>query len=140
MIERHLRRRTHHDDGTRGIELQPLKDRMVGLEVRQVVLLLQPLIRVHLALCSVAIQSLGRDRGGHHHCARQTAVDVVLHRGPLVVEHGRTRYAQDRGRHGHVVGTVAEGDVKAPATGRSGLGPRPAHERGRTRGQAGGLG
>ena len=87
--------------------------RGVGLEVRQVVLLLEALVGAQLAARAVALQALRRDRVGHDHRARQAAVDVVLDRRPLVVEHRRARDPQQRGGDAHVVGAVAERDVEA---------------------------
>ena len=121
--------------GRLGVEPQLREDRGVGLEVREVVLLLEPLVRAHLSASAITLQPLRRDRVGHHHRARQAAVDLVLHGGPLVVEHRRARDPQQRGGDAHVVGAVAERDVEAPS-GRAPLPERPTRERGRTQRKA----
>ena len=119
VVERDLRRRPHDDDRARRVEAQLAEHARIGLEIGQVVLLLQALVRADLAPCAVALQPRRRDRVGHHDRTRQAAVDVVLHRRPLVVEHRRARNPQQRGRHAHVVGAVAERDVEAPAPARA---------------------
>ena len=112
----------------------------VGLEVGEVVLLLEARVAAQLACGSVSVEPLGRYRLGYHNGPREAAVDAVLHGRPLVVEHRRAGYPQDRGGNGHVVGAVTERQVEAPAAGCAGLGAGPAHERSRARGEAERLG
>ncbi len=101
--------------GPRGVEGELHEHGGVGLEVGEVVLLLEALIRAHLAPGAVAVETLGGDRVGHDDGLGQAAVDVVLHRCPLVVEHRGAGDAQGEGGDGYVVGAVAEGDVEVPA-------------------------
>ncbi len=133
VVERDIGRRA--DDHDRSVGIQPeLLEHLGGrLEVRQVVLLLEPLVGTQLAVRAVAVQALGRDRVGDDHGGCEPAVDVVLDGGPLVVEHRRARYSQQRRCHAHVVGAVTEGDVEASAGGGSRIGPGPAHQRRRAR-------
>ncbi len=94
----------------------------VGLEVRQVVLLLEARVADQLgAAGAVAREPLRRDRLRHEHPVRQPAVDVVLGRRPLVVEHravGDPQQARDDRQVGRAVGERA---VEA-------LGARPAQQ------------
>ena len=140
VIQRHLRRRADDRDRALRIERQLGEDRRIGLEVGEVVLLLQTRIRANLAVRAVGLQALPRDRVGHDDRSRQAAVDVMLDRCPLVVEHRRRRDPQRRGRDGDVIGPVPERDVKACAAGGANVGQGPAHERGRARRQASELG
>ena len=103
VVERHLRRRAHDHDRPRAVQSQLPHHRRVRLEVGQVVLLLEARVATQLAPGPETLEPLRRDRRGHHHRARQAAVDVVLHARPLVVEHRRARHAQHRRRHAHVV-------------------------------------
>ena len=113
VVERHLGRRAHDEDGAGAVEPQLIEDRRVGLEVGQVVLLLEALEAAQLGARAVAPQALDRDRLGHDHRARQAAVDLMLHCRPLVVEHRGARHTHDPRGHAHVVGAVAERDVEA---------------------------
>ncbi len=59
-------------------------------------------------------QALGRDGLGHDHRLREAAVDGVLDRRPLVVEHRRAGDPQQPRGDGDVVGAVPEGEVEGP--------------------------
>ena len=76
VVERDRRRRAHDGDRLAGIEAQLGQHRRVGLEVGEVVLLLQPGVAAQLAPRAVAVQALGRDRLGHDDGLGQAAVDV----------------------------------------------------------------
>ena len=60
VVERHGRRRAHDDDRLRRVEPQLAEHRRVGLEVRQVVLLLEPRVAAQLA----ASRRSGASRSG----------------------------------------------------------------------------
>ena len=99
VVERHLGRRAHDGDGPRRIEPQLPEHGRVGLEVRQVVLLLQPRVAAQLPARAVGVEPLRRDRLGHHHGAREAAVHGVLDARPLVVEGRHARHAERARRH-----------------------------------------
>ena len=146
VVERNLRGGAHHDDRPPGVEPQLSKDRGVGLEVGEVVLLLQPRVGAHLATCAIAVEALGWDRLGHDHRPRQAAVDLVLHGCPLVVEHRGTGDPQQGSGDAHVVGAMAERDVEEAAGEGGGggvlaprsprLGVRPTQQRPRAQREA----
>jgi len=121
-VERVGRRRAHHAQQLRAGDAERLEHAAVGLEVRQVVLLLQARIADQLfAARAVAGEALGRDRLRHEHPVGQPAVDVVLDRRPLVVEHRRVGDTQRPRDHRHVGRAVGERAVEA-------LPPRPAEQ------------
>ena len=122
MVERHVGRRAHDHERPVAVDRELPEHGLVGLEVGQVVLLLQPGVAAQLAARPVAVEALGRDRVGHHDGARQPAVHVVLGHGELVVERRGARDPQQRGGHRHVVRAVPDRHVEAPAA-------RPARER-----------
>ena len=94
----------------------------VGLEVGEVVLLLQTRIAAQLARRgAVRREALGRDRVGHDDAPREPAVDPVLDLRPLVVERRRARDPEQLRGDRHVVGAVAERGVEAAP-------PRPARQ------------
>ena len=116
VVERHVGRRPHHDERALTREPELPQHRLVRLEVRQVVLLLQPLVAAQLArLRAVARQPLGRDQLRHHDHAAEAAVHVVLLRGELVVERRGRRDPQQRRGHAHVVRAVPDRHVEAAA-------------------------
>ncbi len=85
----------------------------VRLEVREVVLLLEARVAAQLAARAVPVKALRRDRVGHDDGLRQAAVDRVLDRRELVVEHRRARDAQEPRGDRDVVRAVAEREVEA---------------------------
>jgi len=133
VVQRDLRRRAHDDDRALAVEPKLGEHRLLRLEVGEVVLLLQALIRAQLACRAVAVEPLWRDRVGHDDGACEPAVDVVLDRRPLVVEHRRARNAKQRSSDRHVVRAVPERDVEATPTRRALLSASPARERDRHR-------
>jgi hypothetical protein len=133
VIERDRRRRAHHGDRLLRVQAEIGRHLRVGLEIRQVVLLLEAGIASQLATRAVAVQPLGRDRLGNHDRLRQPAVDVVLHRGPLVVERGGAGDPQQRRGNRDVVGPVPDGQLKRAVA------PRPAHKLAGAGGQPEGL-
>ncbi len=148
MVERDLRWGAHHDDRPAGVEPKLAEDRWIGLEVGEVVLLLQARVGAYLGARPVAVETLGGDRLGHDHRARQATVDLVLHGRPLVVEHRGAGNPQQGSGDAYIVGAMAERDVEA-AGGREGggvLAPRssplregPAKQRPRAQREAAGL-
>ena len=113
------------------VEAERARHGRVGLEAGQVVLLLQPRVaheprRAH----AEAAQPARRDRVGHEHPRGQTAVERVLQRRELVVEHGRVRDAQHAAGHRQVGRAVRERHVEAAAAAerhhrRHAIGRRP---------------
>jgi hypothetical protein len=137
VVQRDGRRGPHDGDRLGGIEAELVEDRRVGLEVGQVVLLLQARVGGDLALCAIPVQPLGGDQVGNDDGLGQAAVDRVLDGRPLVVERRRARDPQQRRGDRHVVGAMPEREVKAPSAGWAG---GPFHERKRAIGQAARLG
>ncbi len=135
VVERDGRRRAHDGDRPRRVEPELAEHRLVGLEVREVVLLLEARVAAQLGAAwrRTGARRSGGIASGTTTRLRQPAVDRVLDRRPLVVERGRAGDPQQRGGDGHVVGAVAERDVE-PAS------ARPARQRGRAREQADALG
>jgi hypothetical protein len=136
VVHRDLRRRAHDDDDPRRVDPQLGEHRVVGLEVRQVVLLLEPRVLGQLAAVHpVLAQPLRRDGLGDHHSAGQAAADVVLLAGPLVVERVQRRDAVERGGQREVVGAVRDRQVEALAA-PAGEPERPVAQRERLAGHA----
>ena len=87
-VERVGGRGAHDVEDLRALDAELGEHAAVGLEVGEVVLLLEARVADQLAPAgAVAREPLGRDRVRHEHAVRQPAVDVVLGGGPLVVEH-----------------------------------------------------
>ena len=133
VIQRDVRWRAHRDDRFGAVEPQLVEHLFARLEVGEVVLLLEAFIRAQLPLRAVADEALGGDRVGHDDRRREPAVDVVLRRCPLVVEHRRAGDPKRRSSDGDVVRAVAERDVEARAgspvrRGPSRQGDRPRRE------------
>ena len=134
MVERHVGRRPQHADDPPGVDAELLEDGRVGLEVVEVVLLLEPRVAEHLLrLGAVGCEASERDRVGHDDLVDQAHVQVVRHRGVLVVEHGELRDAERPGGEREVVRVVPDGHVE-PGRARLGDQVRRAVE------QADGLG
>jgi len=113
VIERDVGRRADDHEDAAGIEAETRRQAGVGLEVGQVVLLLQARILEQLVgPDAVAAQSLGRDRVRHDHPPGGTAADVVLKRRELVVEHVHGGDLQPARSEGEVVRSVREREVE----------------------------
>ena len=127
VVQRDRRRRADDGDRPGAIEAELGEHGGVGLEVRQVVLLLEPFVAAQLVeRRAVRRQALGRDRVRDDDAGRQPAVDVVLLARPLVVEGRDGRDPQQLRGDRDVVGAVAEREVDPPPA-------RPARERARAR-------
>ena len=114
VVERDLGRRAHHHDRLAAVEPELVEHGRVGLEVRQVVLLLEAGVAAQLAARRRSAYSRsGGIASRHDHRPCQAAVDAVLRHRPLVVERRRGRHAQQPGRDGHVVRPVAHRHVEA---------------------------
>ncbi len=107
MVERDVRRRSHdhHDRG--GVDGELLQRLPIGLEVEEVVLLLQARVREELLRADPeTAQPLRRHRVREQHPLRQPAADPVLGDGVLVVVHVRLGHAEDASGDREVVGAV----------------------------------
>ena len=123
MVERDVRRRAEDDDHALRVDAEVGGHRRVGVEVGEVVLLLQPGIADELGRANAeALEADGRDRVGHDHPCRGAQAEVVLERGELVVVRGCARDAEPAGAQGELVRAVGEREVEAAAA-------RPAVER-----------
>ncbi len=116
VIERHGRRRADNRDRLGRVQAQLGQNRRIGLEVVQVVLLLETRVAPELGGGAVTLEALDRNHVRHHHGLRQPAVDVVLDRRPLIVEHRRAWDPEHPRGDRDVVGAVSEREVEsAPA-------------------------
>jgi hypothetical protein len=115
VVERHLGRGSDDHERAVGGQAELGEHRGVGLEVRQVVLLLESGIGADLSLRAVGEEALGWDHVRHDHGTREPAVHLVLHLRPLVVERRGARNAQQARGHADVVGAVPHREVETPA-------------------------
>ena len=114
MVEGDVRRRAEDDEHARRIELPRVEDVRVGLEVGEVVLLLQaPVADELVAGGAVAGEPLGRNRVRDDDLRRRAAAELVLEPGELVVEGRRARDPEPARRDRQLVRAVREGDVDA---------------------------
>ena len=82
---------------TFAVEAELVEHAAVGLEVGEVVLLLQTRVAAELRRPdAVALEPLGRDRLRHEDARRGAAAELVLDRGELVVEGRRARDPEPR--------------------------------------------
>ncbi len=86
VIERYGRRRADDRERRRTVDPELIQHRLVGLEIRQVVLLLEARITAQLAARAVPVEALRGDRFRDDDRASEPAVDVVLDGRPLVIE------------------------------------------------------
>jgi hypothetical protein len=111
VVERDLRGRPHDYEHARPVE--PCDRLRCGLEVGEVVLLLQSLVAAQLRRPrSEAGQPLGRDRVGHDDPGRGAAAELVLQPRVLVVERGRARDPEAPCSQRELVGAVCERHVE----------------------------
>jgi hypothetical protein len=116
VVQRDIGRRAQHDEDALGIEVPVGEDSRVGLEVREVVLLLQAGVLLQLGRCRpVGRETLRRDCAGHDHAGRRAAAELVLQPRPLVVEGRRARDAEAVRGHRQLVGAVREREVEVAA-------------------------
>ena len=101
---------------TGGVDAELVEDRGVGLEVRQVVLLLQTgVLEQLLARGAEPGQPRRWDRIGGDDAPGQSAADVMLLDGELVVEHVHRRDTGPLGGEREVIGPVRHREVKRAA-------------------------
>src|SRR5436305_3553686 len=92
VVERDVRRGAEDDEHALRVDRPCVENRRVGLEVGEVVLLLQAGVLEELRrLGSVAGESLGGNRVRDDDLRRGAAAELVLEPGELVVERGRAR-------------------------------------------------
>jgi len=104
MVERDVGRWAQHDEHAVRVDAELLRHCSVGLEVREVVLLLEPGIPQKLRrLDAEASEALGRNRVRHDHLRRRTHAELMLQHRELVVMCGRTRDPEPPGGHGELV-------------------------------------
>ena len=116
VVERHVGRRPQHDEHARRVDGELLEQRAVGLEVGEVVLLLQPRILEQLRRHgAVLLQPLRRNRVGHDDLRRRAAAELMLDRRELVVEGRRRRNAEPPRGDRQLVRAVRERDVEVAA-------------------------
>src|SRR3954454_8121359 len=114
VIERHVWRRADDDYHPLLVYPESGQHARIGPEVPEVVLLFQPGVLLELVVAhAVAAQSLGRDRVRYEDAPRAAAADVVLQRGPFVVERVDRRNPQRAGGQREVVGSMADRQVEA---------------------------
>ena len=113
VIKRDVGRRPDHHHHPVRVHLQAIQDCRIGLEVGQVVLLLQAGVLEELLAASPEPGQAGRRDGvGGDDQAGQPAADVVLLDGELVVEHVHGRNVRPSRGQRQVVGAVRHGEVK----------------------------
>src|SRR6187402_3538015 len=116
VVQGHVWRGPNDDDRALAIEAELVDDARVGLEPREVVLLLEAGIAAHLALaCSEAIESVLWNRVGDNDAACRAAAEAVLYTGELVVERVARRNAERPRDHGQLVRGMRQRDVEAAA-------------------------
>jgi hypothetical protein len=116
VIERDVGRRAQHHEHTRRVDAPVGEHGRVGLEVRQVVLLLQARILLQLRRHrAVGLEALGRDRLGDDDARGGAASELMLEPRPLVVEGGRARNAEAPSRHRQLVRPVREREIEVAA-------------------------
>ena len=116
VVERDVGRRPQDDEDPRLVDAEVAERGGVGLEVGEVVLLLQSRVAAELvAGRPVPGEPLGRDRLGHDHPPRGAAAELVLEPGPLVVERRAARDPEAARRQRQLVRAVRERDVEAAA-------------------------
>ena len=117
VVERHVGRRPQDDEHARRVDAEPLEQRAVGLEVREVVLLLQARVLDELRRAhAVRPQPLGGDRVRHDDPRRRAAAELVLQRRELVVERRRARDPEPPRGDRQLVRAVRERDVEVAAS------------------------
>ena len=125
VVQRDVGRGPDDDHHPLRVDAQPLEHTGVGLEVGQVVLLLQArVLEQLLGPHSEPPQPLRGDGIGKDHAGCQPARDAVLGDRELVVVHVRLGDAQRPRGHREVVGAVGHGQIEPPAP------AEPAHHRG----------
>jgi hypothetical protein len=113
MVERDLGRRADDDEPPHGVDAEPARHRGVGLEVGEVVLLLEPRVRPELRRAhAVAREPVRRDDIRDDDPRRCTAAELVLEPGELVVEGRRARDSERPGGERQVVRPVREREVE----------------------------
>ncbi len=116
VVERDVGRRPDHHERPAGVEPELLQHRAVRLEVREVVLLLQPRVAAQLRLLdAVPPQALGRNRVGDDHEGRRPEAELVLEPGELVVEGRRAGDAESSRSDRQLVRAVGERGVEVTA-------------------------
>jgi len=114
VVERDVGRRPQHNEHAVAVDSEPLQHGGVGLEVREVVLLLQAGVPQQLRWSDAeACEALVGDRIGHDHLRRRTHAELVLQCRELVVVCCRTRYAEPSRGHGELVRAVRQREVEA---------------------------
>ena len=130
MVERDVGRRPDHDERPFGVEPELVEHGAVGLEVGEVVLLLQTGVPAQLrGLDAVAPQALGRNRVGDDDERRRPEAELVLEPGELVVECRRAGDAEPPRGDRQLVGAVGEGGVEVTAPGPAAKAAEPGGER-----------
>ena len=115
VIERDIRRWAEHDEDAAGADSERARDIRVGLEVGEVVLLLQAGIAGELRrLEAVTREALGGDRLGDDDARGRSRAELVLGERVLVVEGRRRTDAEPAGREREVVRAMRQRGVEAP--------------------------
>ena len=113
MIQGDVGRRAQHDEDARAIDGEGVQHRRIGLEVRQVVLLLEPGIAQELGRAyAEAREPLGWDRIRHDHLRRRTHTELMLQLCELVVVRRRARNAQTAGGQRQLVRAVCKRKIE----------------------------
>ena len=129
MIGGSLGRRADDGEHALAVDAELGEHRRVGLEVGEVVVLLQARVAEQLALGRPrAAHRLDPDRVGDQHPARGAEGELALQARELVVLHLRRRDPQQRRDDGEVDRAVADREVEAP---------RPRAQRGQRAAAAG---
>ncbi len=133
MVERDVWGSPDDDEDAIPVDEQLGEHARVGLEVVEVVLLLQPRVLEELRRADAELRHpLERDRFGDDDLRGRPVAEVVLERRVLVVVGRRARDAEPSGRDRQLVGAVREGEVEAAPL-------RPALQRPQATGERSGL-
>src|SRR5207245_10507190 len=109
VVQRNLGRSADDHQHLRRVEVEVVEDSGIGVEVRKVVLLLQPRVAEELARShAVSFEPRRRDRVRNDHPGRGTAAELVLEPGELVVEGRGAWDAQGAGDEREAVRSLGE--------------------------------
>ena len=121
VVERDVGRGPQHHEHAGAVDREGVEDRRLGLEVGEVVLLLQAWVLEELRWAgAVALEPFSRDRVRDDDLRRGPAAELVLEPGELVVERGRARNPEPPCRHRQLMRPMRERHVEVspspPAT------------------------
>ena len=117
VIGRDVGRRPEDDQHSVAVDVQVVEHARIGLEVREVVLLLQARVAEQLGWPDTeTLEPLCGNRVRNDHLRGRAHPEVVLEHGELVVVRRCTRDAEPARAHRQLVGAVGEREVELPGS------------------------